>query len=91
MIGAGDVGFHERTLGHDARDLIGVHRAREAKLDRKAHRVVRSDECAAGLEERRERVHAGLTESTRDVRRLAIHAEELELVGLQVRHRSCAR
>ena len=61
------------------------------ELGRELHRLAGADQRAAGVEELGERVDAVAAHAAGDVRRRAVVAEELELVGLHVRHRTRGR
>src|SRR5205085_2057386 len=73
------------------RRVVGTDGARKAKLGGELNRLAGADQGAAGVEEFRELVGAIAAHATGNIGRRTVVAEELELVGLEVRNRTRGR
>ena len=80
MIGPHDLRLHQRLLRVDALTVSVSTECAKPKSIGKRTALARRDQRAAGFQELLERVDARLAEAADDVGRLAVHAEEFELV-----------
>ena len=91
MLRTRDRGFHQGTLRREPRHGGLIDRSRPTELDRQTRGFADRDQRTTRREERGDCIDAGLTEAAREILRLAVHAEELVLVVLEIRLRACGR